>query len=75
MKFIDNIPLGMLLVICVLLGLSPFVPEPHLLEKLRMLTQGNLKKPLDIFDLLYHASPFIILSIKLLRKQKNGVTK
>ena len=75
MKFIDNIPMGMLLVVCVLLGLSPFVPEPHLLEKLRMLSQGNLKKPLDIFDLLYHASPFIILAIKLFRKQKSGATK
>jgi len=72
MQFIDNIPMGILLVLCVLLGLAPFVPEPHLLEKIRMLSQGNLKKPLDIFDLLYHGAPFILLTIKLFRMQKRG---
>lgn len=72
MKFIDNIPMSILLILCVLLGLAPFVPEPHLLEKVRMLSQGNLKKPLDIFDLLYHGAPFTLLAIKLFRMQKRG---
>jgi len=75
MKFIDNIPMGMLLVVCVLLGLSPFFPEPHLLEKVRMLSQGNLSRPLDIFDLLYHGSPFLVLGIKLFRIQNRGADK
>ena len=75
MKFIDNIPTGMLLVVCVLLGLSPFVPESHLLEKVRMLSQGNLSRPLDIVDLLYHGSPFLVLGIKLLRIQNRGANK
>ena len=75
MKFIDNIPTGMLLVVCVLLGLSPFVPEPHLLEKVQMLSQGNLSRPLDIVDLLYHGSPFLVLSIKLFRIQNRGANK
>ena len=56
-----------ILLLCVLLGLAPFVPEPHIVEKLRMLSQGTLKKPLDIFDLLYHSTPFILLIIKLIR--------
>ena len=72
MKFIDSIPMSILLVLCVLLGLAPFVPEPHLLEKVRMLSQGNLKKPLDIFDLLYHGAPFILLAIKVFRTKKGG---
>lgn len=72
MQFIDNIPISILLILCVLLGFAPFVPEPHIVEKLRMLTQGTLKKPLDIFDLLYHAAPFILLSIKLLRMKSGG---
>jgi len=67
MQFIDNIPMAGILLLCVLLGLAPFVPEPHIVEKLRMLSQGTLKKPLDIFDLLYHSTPFILLIIKLIR--------
>ncbi len=67
MKFIDNIPISILLLLCVLLGLAPFVPEPHLVEKIRMLSQGQLSKPLDIFDLFYHGLPFILLGLKLYR--------
>ncbi len=67
MQFIDNMPLTVILLLCVLLGLSPFIPEPHIVEKLRMLSQGTLKKPLDIFDLCYHTAPFILLIIKLIR--------
>lgn len=67
MQFIDNMSLSLLLIMCVLLGLAPFVPEPHIVEKIRMLFQGNLKKPLDIFDLFWHSAPFILLIIKLIR--------
>lgn len=38
------------------LGLAPFFPEPHLVEKSRMLLAGTLRRPLDIFDLVLHAS-------------------
>jgi hypothetical protein len=72
MQFIDNIPMAILVILCILLGLAPFVPEPHIVEKLRMLSQGNLKKPLDIFDLFYHAAPFILLAIKLIRLKSGG---
>lgn len=67
MQFIDKLPLSVLLIFCVLLGLAPFFPEPHIVEKLRLLLQGNLKKPIDIFDLLYHSAPFVLLIIKLIR--------
>ncbi len=75
MKFIDTIPISVLLFLCLLLGLAPFVPEPHLLEKLRMLNQGTLRKPIDIFDLLYHGTPFILLGIKLIRLKKGNRTQ
>ena len=75
MKFIDTIPISVLLFLCLLLGLAPFVPEPHLLEKLRMLSQGTLRKPIDIFDLLYHGTPFILLGIKLIRLKKGNRTQ
>jgi hypothetical protein len=45
------------------LGLAPFVPEPHLVEKLRMLAQGTLQRPVDIFDLVLHAAfPALLLA-------------
>jgi hypothetical protein len=64
---IDKIPLMQLVLITVLLGLAPFFPEPHLWEKLKMLANGTLVRPLDIFDLLMHASPIPFLLIKLYR--------
>jgi len=72
MQFIDNIPMAILIILCILLGLAPFVPEPHIVEKLRMLSQGNLKKPIDIFDLFYHAAPFVLLATKLIRLKGGG---
>jgi hypothetical protein len=54
-----------LLLLTLALGLAPFAPEPHLVEKLRMLRQGTLTRPLDIFDLFFHLVPAILLLIKL----------
>jgi hypothetical protein len=54
-----------LLLLTLALGLAPFVPEPHLVEKLRMLRQGTLTRPLDIFDLFFHLVPAILLLVKL----------
>lgn len=67
MAWLDQIPLNMLIIAALLLGLAPFVPEPHLVEKLRMLAQGTLTKPIDIFDLLMHAAPIVLLVLKLIR--------
>ncbi|WP_457574372.1 RND transporter [Desulfolithobacter sp.] len=67
MKWLDPIPLPLIVIACILLGLAPFFPEPHLLEKLRMLRDGSLKRPLDIFDLFYHSIPFILLVLKIIR--------
>jgi hypothetical protein len=54
-----------------LLGLAPFYPEPHLWEKLKMLYAGELAKPLDIFDLLMHGTPVVLLVIKLIRGERD----
>ncbi len=67
MSFIDRIPLMYLVAITIFLGLAPFFPEPHLWEKLKMLTAGTLTKPLDIFDLFWHSWPIALLLIKLYR--------
>ena len=67
LHLIDNIPVVLLLLVALTLGLAPFVPEPHLWEKLKMLGAGTLSKPIDIFDLLLHATPWIVLLFKLSR--------
>ena len=65
MSWIDGLPLPLVLVAAVLLGLAPFRPEPHLWEKLKMLASGTLVRPIDIFDLLLHATPVALLLVKL----------
>ena len=73
MKWLDKIPLTTLLIITLLLGLAPFSPEPHLWEKLKMLTAGELVKPIDIFDLFLHGTPAVLLVLKLIR-MRTGAT-
>ena len=68
MKWLDQIPTSLLIVAALFLGMAPFVPEPHVLEKIRMLTQGNLTRPIDIFDLFFHLLPFLLLVLQLARK-------
>jgi hypothetical protein len=67
MKWLDLLPLPTLIIASLLLGLAPFVPEPHLFEKITMLFAGELHKPIDIFDLLLHGTPAVILIMKLAR--------
>jgi hypothetical protein len=65
--FLDKIPYLILIVIAVFMLLAPFRPMPHVIEKLIMLKNGVLTKPIDIFDLFYHLIPTIILLFKVYR--------
>jgi hypothetical protein len=67
MKWLDRIPLSLLLPMAVLLALAPFLPEPHLWQKLEMLFNGTLSRPIDIFDLFLHGAPLLVLMLKLIR--------
>lgn len=67
MNWIDRQPLILFLLIALTLGLAPFVPEPHIWEKLKMLGSGELRRPIDIFDLLLHGTPWVLLGLKLYR--------
>lgn len=67
MAFLDKIPYSILIVFAVLMLLAPFKPMPHFIEKLIMLKNGTLTKPIDIFDLFYHLIPTIILVLKIVR--------
>lgn len=73
MSWLDRIPLWILVAVALTLGLAPFVPEPHVWEKLKMLAAGTLSRPIDIFDLLYHGVPWVLLALKLVRMmQRRG---
>jgi len=65
-KSFQRLPLSLLIVLCLSLGLAPFTPEPHLLEKLKMLAAGELGKLIDVFDLMLHGTPWVLLIVKLL---------
>lgn len=53
-----------LIPLALLLGLAPFYPQPHIVEKIKMLLSGTLNKPLDMFDLFWHAWPFVLLGYR-----------
>jgi hypothetical protein len=67
MRLIDSVPLSLLVVVCLTLGLAPFFPEPHVVEKIRLLFSGELTRAIDIFDLLMHGIPWLLLGVKLVR--------
>lgn len=64
-RLFDTLPLWALVVLCLTLGLAPFTPEPHVWEKLKMLSAGDLTRMVDLFDLALHAAPFLLLALKL----------
>ena len=72
MQWIDRIPMNILVVGALLLGGAPFLPEPHLVEKLRMLAAGDLHRPIDIFDLVMHGALPVLLAIRLVRQLRSG---
>ncbi|MEN8781988.1 MAG: hypothetical protein ABF292_12880 [Desulfobacterales bacterium] len=64
---LDRIPYALLILLAVFMLLAPFRPMPHVLEKLIMLKNGMLNRPVDIFDLFYHLLPTILLALKIYR--------
>jgi hypothetical protein len=65
MKWLISIPYMLLVPLALFMALAPFTPEPHLWEKFNMLFAGTLVRPIDIFDLLLHGAPLVILLMKL----------
>jgi hypothetical protein len=62
---LDKIPYSVLIVAAIFMLLAPFRPMPHVLEKLIMLKNGTLTRPTDIFDLIFHLLPAIVLLLKI----------
>lgn len=53
------------------LGLAPFTPEPHLIQKIKWILDGSKTLALiDWFDLLMHGVPWLLLLFGLIAKLK-----
>jgi hypothetical protein len=63
-RALAQISYGFLAPAAVILAIMPLGAEPHLLEKLGMLTAGTLRRPIDIFDLFMHGGLLLVLGIK-----------
>jgi hypothetical protein len=66
-SWIDRLPLIPLAIIALILAVAPIHATPHLVEKVGMLFQGTLTKPIDIFDLFMHGVPIVLLLIRVIR--------
>ena len=74
-ELVAKLPWSMIILFCLTLGLAPFLPIPHVWEKLKIFSSGPLVRQIDWFDLIIHAAPWILLLIKIvLTMKENGVT-
>jgi hypothetical protein len=70
LNFLDKIPYSVLLIFTVFMLLAPFKPMPHVVEKILMLKNGTLHRPIDIFDLFFHLIPLILLILKVAKDHR-----
>jgi hypothetical protein len=63
LRFLDSISYPILIFIAVFMLLAPF----NVVEKLIMLKDGNLTRPVDIFDLFFHLAPSLLPAIKFIK--------
>ena len=71
-RFLTSIPWPVVILLCLTIGLAPFNP-PHVWEKLQMLVNGQLVKPLDWFDLFMHGTPWILLILNVVYMLKSRI--
>lgn len=67
LRWLDDLPVALLLAVAILAAVAPVIPEPHLWEKLKMLAAGELTRPIDILDLLLHGGPLLLVLLRLFR--------
>lgn len=68
LSWLDRFPWIWLLLLAAWMAIAPLTPEPHLVEKLRLLVHGELVRPVDLFDFLMHATPLLLVALKLWRQ-------
>ena len=62
----------LIILLCLTLGLAPFFPEPHIVGKVNWVLGGAVDmKIMDLFDVVLHGFPFILLIRLLIIKLTN----
>ena len=61
---IRGLPWLVLILGALTLGLAPFTPQPHLFEKIQMLSNGELSHGIDVFDLFLHGLFPLLIIVK-----------
>ena len=74
LSLLDKISWTLIVVLCATIGLAPF-SQPHIVEKLALLTNAELTKPLDWFDLLFHGLPWALLMAKTVAHFRRSAKK
>lgn len=54
------------------LGLAPFNPQPHILEKIGWIMEGKSFAPIDIFDVFLHGTPWVLLFLSGVAKMRQS---
>jgi hypothetical protein len=67
LAWIDRLPLALFVGAALTLGLAPFCPNPTSGKSSGCWPTGELARPIDIFDLILHATPWLLLAIKVAR--------
>ncbi|MCL4819564.1 MAG: RND transporter [Vicinamibacteria bacterium] len=57
---------------CLTLGLAPYAPMPHVVEKLLWLFRGQSFAPIDVFDLVMHGAPWAWLALAVVRRPRKS---
>lgn len=72
----DNNRIRLALILSLTLGLAPFMPEPHLVGKVRWVLGGaSGMEPMDYFDLVLHGGPWIYLILLLVIRINSHLKK
>lgn len=63
------------ILLCLTMGLAPFVPEPHIWGKVKWLAGGAVGMgPMDWFDVVLHGFPWVLL-LRLAVKTLMGLVR
>ena len=64
------------LILSFTLGLAPFVPEPHIVGKIKWVLGGGVgMQMMDYFDLLLHGIPWLLLIRLVVAKTYSSLVK
>ncbi|MCB1381537.1 MAG: hypothetical protein KDJ73_01130 [Notoacmeibacter sp.] len=71
----ERLPLWPLVFATLVVGLAPYFPEPHIVEKFRWYMEGKHFGWMDVLDIPWHLWPAVLLAAKLLYMYENRPAK